>query len=135
MPVLEEIRMLSNLETEKQKLLQIVFVGQPELREIFLLPRFKQLRQRISVACHLPALSRDNTEEYINHRLKIAGVNGVPVFTQPACNEIYLYSNGIPRLINIACDAALLAGYVEEQRTLDEHIVKEVLSGLVEEPC
>jgi general secretion pathway protein A len=135
MSVLEEIRMLSNLETEKQKLLQIVFVGQPELREIFLLPRFKQLRQRISVACHLTPLSREDTEEYINHRLKIAGANGVPIFTQPACNEIYLHSNGIPRLINIACDAALLAGYVEEKKTLDEHIVKEVLSGLVEEPC
>ena len=131
-PVLEELRMLSNLETEKQKLVQIVFVGQPELRETFLLPRFKQLRQRISVTCHLTPLNRDDTEKYINHRLKIAGSNGTSVFTQSACNEIYSYSNGIPRLINIACDAALLAGYVEEKRTLDERIIKEVISGLVE---
>lgn len=133
-PVLEELRMLSNLETEKQKLVQIVFVGQPELREIFLLPKFRQLKQRISVACHLGPLSREDTENYINHRLKVAGANGTPMFTGHACDAIYLYSNGVPRLINIACDATLLAGYVEEIKELDESIVKEVISGLMEDP-
>jgi general secretion pathway protein A len=77
-PVLEELRMLPNLETEKQKLVQIVFVGQPELREIFSLPNLRQLKQRIAVACHLTALNREDTEGYINHRLKVAGANGSP---------------------------------------------------------
>ncbi|MGR3317144.1 MAG: ExeA family protein [Candidatus Anammoxibacter sp.] len=128
---LEELRMLSNLETEKEKLVQIVFVGQPELRDIFSLQRFRQLKQRISVVCHLTALNREDTEAYINHRLNVAGSNGSQLFTQCACNEIYDYSNGIPRLINIACDAALLSGYVEEKKTIDEHLVKEVISELM----
>ncbi|GJQ59897.1 MAG: DUF2075 domain-containing protein [Candidatus Scalindua sp. AMX11] len=131
--VLEELRMLSNIETEKQKLVQIVFVGQPELREIFSLPSLRQLKQRIAVACHLTALNREDTEGYINHRLKVAGGNGAPNFTQQACDEIYAYSNGIPRLINTVCDATLLAGYVEEKKIMDECIVKEVISGLEED--
>ncbi|MDR4499779.1 MAG: AAA family ATPase [Candidatus Scalindua sp.] len=130
-PVLEEIRMLSNLETEKDKLVQIVFVGQPELRETFSLHKFKQLKQRIAVACHLNPLSQEESEEYIEHRLKVASTNGLPVFTKEACQEIYAYSNGIPRLINIVCDEALLAGYVEGKKTLDENIVKEAISGLI----
>ncbi|MEE9213990.1 MAG: AAA family ATPase [Thermodesulfobacteriota bacterium] len=131
--VLEEIRMLSNLETEKQKLVQIIFVGQPELRETFLLPKFKQLKQRISVSFHINPLSRDDAEAYINHRLKIAGANNGSIFTKRACDEVYSYSNGIPRLINVACDATLLAGYVEEKRILDENIVKEVINELIED--
>jgi general secretion pathway protein A len=131
--VLEEIRMLSNLETEKQKLVQIIFVGQPELRETFLLPKFKQLKQRISVAFHINPLSKDDAEAYINHRLKIAGANNGSIFTKRACDEVYSYSNGIPRLINVACDATLLAGYVEEKRILDENVVKEVINELIED--
>ncbi len=131
--VLEEIRMLSNLETEKQKLVQIIFVGQPELRETFLLPKFKQLKQRISVSFHINPLSRDDAEAYINHRLKIAGANNGSIFTKRACDEVYSYSNGIPRLINVACDATLLAGYVEEKRILDENVVKEVINELIED--
>ena len=122
--VLEEIRMLSNLETEKIKLLQMIFVGQPELREIFLLPKFRQLKQRISVAYHITPLGREDTEAYINHRLKVAGADDRSIFTRCACDEIYSYLNGVPRLINIACDATLLAGYVEEKKVLDENIVK-----------
>ncbi|OHC01937.1 MAG: hypothetical protein A3H23_08435 [Planctomycetes bacterium RIFCSPLOWO2_12_FULL_40_19] len=131
--VLEEIRMLSNLETEKIKLLQMIFVGQPELREIFLLPKFRQLKQRISVAYHITPLGREDTEAYINHRLKVAGADERSIFTRCACDEIYAYSSGVPRLINIACDATLLAGYVEEKRVLDENIVKEVISELIED--
>lgn len=123
--VLEEIRMLSNLETEKTKLVQMIFVGQPELRETFLLPKFRQLKQRISVAYHIAPLSKDDTEAYINHRLKVAGANGRSIFTQCACNEIYSHSNGVPRLINIVCDATLLAGYVEEKEVLDETSLKK----------
>lgn len=131
--VLEEIRMLSNLETEKIKLLQMIFVGQPELREIFLLPKFRQLKQRISVAYHITPLGREDTEAYINHRLKVAGADDRSIFTRCACDEIYSYSSGVPRLINIACDATLLAGYVEEKKVLDENIVKEVINELIED--
>ena len=133
MSVLEEIRMLSNLETEKQTLVQMIFVGQPELRETFLLPKFKQLKQRISVAYHIYPLSKDDTGAYINHRLKIAGAKNGSIFTQCACDEVYSYSNGIPRLINTACDATLLAGYVDERKTLDEKFVKEVIGELIED--
>ncbi len=131
--VLEEIRMLSNLETEKETLLQMVFVGQPELRDTFLLPKFKQLKQRISVAYHIVPLGKDDTEAYINHRLKVAGANGRTIFTKCACENIYLYSRGIPRLINVVCDATLLAGFVDEKEVLDENIVKEVIHELVED--
>ncbi len=131
--VLEEIRMLSNMETEKTTLVQLVFVGQPELRETFLLPKFRQLKQRISVAYHITPLDRDNTEAYINHRLQVAGANGRLIFTQSACDTIYAYSSGVPRLINVACDAALLAGYVDEKDVLDENIVKEVVHGMIED--
>ncbi len=131
--VLEEIRMLSNLETEKKKLVQMIFVGQPELREILLLPKFKQLKQRISVAYHMIPLGRDDTEAYINHRLEVAGAGDRLIFTECACNEIYSYSNGVPRLINIACDATLLAGYVDEKEVLDENIVKGVINELIED--
>ena len=131
--VLEEIRMLSNLETEKRKLLQMIFVGQPELREIFLLPKFRQLKQRISIAYHMVPLGRNDTEAYVNHRLKVAGAGDRSIFTECACEEIYSYSNGVPRLINIACDATLLAGYVEEQEVLDGNFVKEVINELIED--
>ena len=131
--VLEEIRMLSNLETEKVKLLQMIFVGQPELRKIFLLPKFRQLKQRISVAFHITPLSGEDTEAYINHRLKVAGANGRKIFTKSACSEIYSYSSGIPRLINIVCDATMLAGYVGEKEVLDVNIVKEVINELIED--
>lgn len=131
--VLEEIRMLSNLETEKKKLVQMIFVGQPELREIFLLPEFRQLKQRISVAYHIIPLGRDDTEAYINHRLKVAGAGDRSIFTECACEEIYSYSNGVPRLINIACDATLLAGYVDDKEVLDGNFVKEVINELIED--
>ncbi len=131
--VLEEIRMLSNMETEKETLLQMVFVGQPELRDTFLLPKFKQLKQRISVAYHIVPLGSDDTEAYINHRLKVAGAHDRTIFTKCACDEIYSYSRGVPRLINVVCDATLLAGYVDEKEVLDENIVKEVIHELVED--
>ncbi len=131
--VLEEIRMLSNLETEKKTLLQMVFVGQPELRDTFLLPKFKQLKQRISVAYHIVPLGRDDTEAYINHRLKVAGAHDRTIFTKCASEKIYSYSKGVPRLINVVCDATLLAGYVDEKDVLDGNVVKEVLRELIED--
>ncbi|GAX62946.1 type II secretory system protein [Candidatus Scalindua japonica] len=132
-PVLEEIRMLSNMETEKQALVQMIFVGQPELRETFLLPKFRQLKQRISVAYHVNPLSREETVAYINHRLKVAGADSREIITKDACYEIYSYSSGIPRLINVSCDATLLAGYVEEKAVIDENLVRETISELIED--
>lgn len=129
-PVLEEIRLLSNLETDKEKLLQVVFVGQPELRDIFSQPELKQLKQRISTSVHIEPLSRTEIERYINHRMMVAGSNGSVIFEKKACDEIYLYSSGIPRLINIVCDAVLLAGYVEEKKVFDGAMVREVISEL-----
>ena len=133
MSVLEEIRMLSNFETEKSKLVQIIFVGQPELRKTFLLPMFKQLKQRISVAFHINPLSSDDTMEYISHRLKIAGAGDNLIFTESACEEVYAYSSGVPRLINVVCDAALLSGYVEETKTLSGEFIKEVINELIDD--
>jgi len=113
-PLLEQIRMLSNLETDKEKLLQIILVGQPELRAKLDLPHLRQLRQRIAIRYHVQPLSEDEVRNYITHRLKIASANGtVPQFHQDAYDEICRYSRGIPRLINILCDKALLASFVK----------------------
>ncbi|HPA82349.1 MAG TPA: AAA family ATPase [Thermoanaerobaculales bacterium] len=111
--LLEEVRLLSNLETEDRKLLQIVLVGQPELRRKLDSPRLRQLRQRITVRYHLGPIGRSETEDYILHRLTVAGSRGRPTFSPAALRAIHRYSGGVPRLINTVCDKALLVGYVE----------------------
>lgn len=116
--VLEEVRLLSNLETDQRKLLQIVLVGQPELREKLNAHRLRQLRQRITVRYHLAPLTREEMERYIEHRLHVAGANGAPTFSRWALGTIYRYSKGIPRLVNAVCDKALLCGFV----TGDDHL-------------
>jgi len=123
--LLEEIRLLSNLETSKAKLLQIVLVGQPELGKTLRQPDFRQLRQRINLQHHLPPLKEDETGEYIERRMRIAGSKKSP-FTKKAVKEIYRKSAGIPRLINILCDNALLTGYASDKKIIDEKIVREV---------
>lgn len=124
--LLEQVRMLSNLEAENQKLIQIVLVGQPELREKLRSPELRQLRQRISVRYHITALTPADVPLYIQHRLSVAGANGAgPTFNAEALNEIYKYSGGIPRLINIVCDKALLLAYVLENRTITPDIIKQ----------
>jgi len=130
---LEELRMLSNFETEKAKLLQIVLVGQPELRDLLRRPDLEQLRQRVTVRFHLYPLSEDETRAYIRHRLKVAGSDGSVRFTVGACRLIHRYSGGLPRLINVACDATLLAGFVEERRVFSEKFVREALAELADE--
>src|SRR4030043_1547041 len=127
--LLEEIRLLSNLETSRSKLLQIVLLGQPELDKTLSQPGFRQLRQRINLRYHLPPLSEKETKEYIGKRLRIAGARE-PIFTEKAIKEIYLKSGGIPRLINILCDNALLDGYALDQRIVDEKSVREVAKDL-----
>jgi general secretion pathway protein A len=110
--LLEQVRLLSNLETDQRKLLQIVLVGQPELRHKLDHPSMRQLRQRITVRYHLAPLSRHETGHYIRHRLHVAGGNSRPTFSRWAVRAIHGYSGGVPRLINAACDKALLCGYV-----------------------
>jgi general secretion pathway protein A len=116
--LLEQVRLLSNLETDNRKLLQIVLLGQPELRDRLNNPRLRQLRQRITVRYHLAPLSRDEVNDYIRHRLHVSGANGTPSFSRPALWRIYHYSQGIPRLVNAICDKALLAGFVEQREEI-----------------
>lgn len=112
--VLEQIRLISNLETDKQKLLQIVLMGQPELKDILALPELRQLRQRILVHYELKPLTRNDVSHYIRHRLSLAGSQGRPNFTDWAARRIHRYSEGIPRIINNVCDKSLLAAYVRD---------------------
>lgn len=128
--LLEQIRLLSNLETEKEKLLQIVLVGQPELREKLNSPKLTQLRQRISVRYHISPLDKDEIEQYINHRLSVAGSGSSAKFGPQAIEELYQYSQGIPRIINILCDKALLAAFVQETRFISQEMVKKCIEEL-----
>jgi general secretion pathway protein A len=121
---LEQIRLLSNLETEKEKLLQIILVGQPELLGKLKKQSLRQLNSRVSVRYHIQPLERDEVSHYIAHRLKIAGAPEMLKFTNAAVDAVHHYSKGTPRLINIICEHALLAGFVNETYTIDEQIIK-----------
>ena len=127
---LEQIRLLSNFETNKRKLLQIILVGQPELRNLLAKPSLLQLRQRITVSTHLSALNREETEQYIAHRIRVAGGGGMLIFDSAAVDGIFQYSQGIPRLINILCDKALLMSYMN--RTGQG--VRDFVEGTVHSP-
>jgi len=124
---LEQIRLLSNLETEKEKLLQIILVGQPELGDKLKLSSLRQLNQRVTVRYHILPLAKSELEDYISHRLRVAGSSNKLTFTKEAIEEIYLYSGGTPRLINIICDRALLAGFVMETFTIDYGVIKKCI--------
>ena len=113
--LLEQVRLLSNLETTERKLLQIVLLGQPELRERLNHHGLRQLRQRITVRYHLNPLRRTEVAKYVHHRLRVSGAANGLNFTRPALWRIYRYTKGIPRLVNAVCDKALLAGYVEQK--------------------
>lgn len=128
--VLEEVRMLSNLETEKEKLIQIILIGQPQLKEKLKASRLEQFKQRIALYYHIPALEKDETQEYILHRLKLVssnGDNGCGIFTIGALDLIHHHSSGIPRLINLICDSALLSGYVTDTKRINEAVIDEVI--------
>jgi len=120
---LEGIRLLSNLETDKEKLFQIVLVGQPELRRKLASPALLQLRQRISVRYHVNPLESGELAEYIYHRLAVAGSAGDVSFAAEALDTIYTYSGGIPRIINLLCDKALLSGFVLGRKLITGEIV------------
>jgi general secretion pathway protein A len=129
--VLEELRMLSNVETRDRKLLQIMLVGQPELEAILGMNELRQLRQRIPGICRITMLDRREVEDYIRYRLEVAGgKNGGPHFTADSFDEIYRYSAGTPRLVNILCDRILLIGYVSGTRTIDGLLVREGIRDL-----
>ncbi len=121
--LLEQVRLLSNLETDDRKLLQIVLMGQPELRDRLDNPKLKQLRQRITVRYHLSPLSRFEMSNYIQHRLEVSGAKGAPHFTQPALWRVHRYSGGIPRLVNAVCDKALLAGFVNQSDRITHGLI------------
>ncbi len=121
--VLEQVRLLTNLETARQKLLQIILIGQPELRELLARNDLRQLAQRITGRYHLEPLSRDETASYIEHRLRVAGALG-EVFDTGAKNEVFKLSGGVPRLVNVICDRALLGAYAQESRRVTRRLVK-----------
>lgn len=128
--VLEQVRLLSNLETEKEKLLQVVLVGQPELNARLNLYELRQLRQRIMVRYHINPLERSEIRDYIDHRLKIAGATNAIEFSEAAIRIIADFSGGTPRLINMICDRALLAAFTIESHKIDEDIINKCLGEL-----
>jgi len=130
--VIEEVRMLSNLETEREKLIQIVLMGQPELKKKLAHPRLEQFRQRVVFHYHLEALNYAETEKYIKHRLVTAGRPDNGIFIPQAIEEIYKYSRGIPRLINLACHNALISGLVYETKEITRDIAAEAIDELIQ---
>jgi len=127
---LEQVRLLSNLETEKEKLIQIILVGQPELNRRLNLYDLRQLQQRIMVRYHITPLNKGELKEYISHRLQIAGGANKITFTDEALQAITEFTSGVPRLTNIICDRALLAGFVLETYVVDADIIKRCIEEL-----
>jgi general secretion pathway protein A len=121
---LEQVRLLTNLETRSQKLLQIILIGQPELREVLSRVELRQLAQRITARYHLAPLSRDETIAYVNHRMRVAGCT-LEVFTKAALREVHRLSGGIPRIINVICDRALLGAFTQETHQITPALVRE----------
>ncbi|MFN0149828.1 MAG: AAA family ATPase [bacterium] len=132
--LLEKIRLLSNLEARKSKLLQIVLSGQPELMDKLAHPSLRQLNQRIAIRFSLAPLSREETNYYIDHRLKVAESKGLVTFTDEAVDLIYEHSRGIPRLVNIVCGNSLLLGFGAGKRKIDASVVREVIADLTRMP-
>jgi general secretion pathway protein A len=120
--LLEQVRLLTNLETSKQKLLQIILIGQPELRELLDRPEMRQTAQRITGRYHLEPLRKDEARAYVSHRLRVAGTQN-DIFTSRAVDALYRHSHGVPRLINVIADRALLAAYTKDQRRVDAKLV------------
>jgi general secretion pathway protein A len=131
--VLEQLRLLTNLETRERKLLQIILIGQPELRALLAQPELEQLAQRVIARYHLPALSRDETGPYVRHRLAVAGPNASVPFDEAALSTVHRLTGGIPRRINLLCDRALLGAYAHGQRSVGRSAVaqaaREVFGG------
>lgn len=129
--VLEQVRLISNLETERDKLIQIVLVGQPELRELLSRPDLRQLKQRIGVSYHLRPMNLADTRDYIAHRIEVAGRKDSNLFTAGATQQIYRFSGGLPRLINLACDRALLLGYTRGKTPITTGMAKTAIADVL----
>ena len=125
-PVLEEIRLLTNLETSTEKLLQIVLSGQPELEDKLRLPQLRQLKQRITLRCKTEPLTKEQTHAYIIERLRIAGTNGEPIFSPESMDTVHMYSLGIPRVVNLLCEHSLINTYAEQERLVTPKIVEDI---------
>jgi general secretion pathway protein A len=128
--MLEEIRLLSNLETPTSKLIQIMLIGQPELNEMLSRPDLRQLRQRIALRHHLRPFNQREMNEYVAERLSKAGYTGKAIFKRGALKELYRASQGTPRIINNVCDGALLQGYAREMSTIDGKVIRDVVESL-----
>jgi general secretion pathway protein A len=126
---IEEIRMLSNFEAQRHHLIQIVLVGQPGLHAKLQMKDLEQFAQRVTVHGHLEALKAEEVGQYINHRLRVAGANRADIFTGEFIEAVHRYSRGIPRVINILCDTALVYGYADEKRRIDGHVLEEVVKA------
>jgi general secretion pathway protein A len=129
---LEQVRLLSNFETPTDKLLQILLVGQPELKAKLQRPELRQLKQRIGLRCAIRPLVEDEVGDYIRSRLRVAGSPDLHLFTERAVRRIAEYAGGIPRLVNIVCDHCLLIGYVEQKRKIEREIVEQAVEYLEE---
>src|ERR687895_131164 len=129
---LEAIRLLSNFETTNEKLIQILLVGQPELKDKLNAPELRQLKQRVGLRCHIGPLTAEEIRLYIRHRLRVAGAVDVGVFTDAAVQKIADYSRGVPRVVNIVCDHCLLSGYADSKRRIDRDVVDEAIEYLEE---
>jgi len=127
---LEEIRLLSNLEADDFKMVQIILVGQPELKKIIAHPSLRQLKQRISISCHLNPLNREESEEYVYHRLGTVGSRDCVTFLDGVFDTIFRFSGGVPRLINLICDFLLLSAFVEETREIDMALADDAINEL-----
>lgn len=123
---LEELRMLSNVNADKDQVLQVILVGQAGLRDTLRRPDLEQFAQRIAVDYHLEALNQDETRTYIRHRINIAGVDNPGLFEDAACDAVYQHSQGVPRLINLLCDTALVYGFAEQKAKINAQIVNDV---------
>jgi general secretion pathway protein A len=124
--VLEEIRMLTNLETFTEKLLQIILVGQPELEQRLKQPQLRQLRQRLTLRAKTHPLNLEETKSYITQRLRIAGSNGDAIFADDATVALFRYSLGIPRIINLLCEHCLVSAFVDQKKTVSAEVVDSV---------
>lgn len=124
--ILEEIRLLTNLETSTEKLLQIVLAGQPELEENLKVVEARQLRQRITLRCRTAPLTQEETFGYIAERLRIAGANGEPIFSREAIEAVHAYSCGIPRVVNLLCEHSMMNAYVDSIRPVPASLVEQV---------
>jgi general secretion pathway protein A len=127
--VLEQVRMISNLETERDKLIQIILAGQPELNDVLNRHDLRQLSQRITIRCRLTPMNKRDTAEYIKHRLKVSGYRAPGLFTSGAVKRIYRFSGGVPRLVNIVCEQALVMAWTLENSSVSPAIAARVIEG------